>query len=169
MATYALFLPPLELQGKDVKTWTKKEAQKYFEWFVVSKNLRLRDFKSFISEEEDIVSISQKTYNSLKDNDFVTYENEEYAFTNQGFALAADFGICLGEIILFNRKDLKWGLVKTSKHDPSFNLPVVAGYSSYPTYFDPIRVSITNWNQIINNKEDISFFKKLIEFSIAKL
>ncbi len=165
---YREFIPPEELATKDVKSWSKYEAKKYFEWFLKEKENRILLFKTFINGANEFEDLLKETFLLFLQNGFIVGKKGDCVLTNLGYALAADFGIYLGEIIINKREDLNWKLVKVPKSDPCYNLPVISGYTSKPDYFDPVGISITNWNQILNEKEDLAFFIELLEYSLKK-
>jgi len=170
---YNLFLPPEHLTQTKAYLWSKREAKEYFKWFLSIKDDRLNQFFKYLGREDadkgDLLVIAREVENRI--NSFFLRERvngERLDLTNEGYAIAVDFGLYLSRSLLQSHDNLYWDFVKKPKNDLNYHLPVIFGYSKPVEYFDSLGVSVTTWLAIINEEEKLEFFKTIFESALLE-
>jgi len=162
---YKLFIPPNNYFAKEPREWSKKEVKDYSDWFLKAKPERVTNFRAVMEIHEDPLSeddweaLSNRFYEMVVGAEFS--KEEDYTdpltgakrnnriFTNQGFALAADMGLFLFDVIeRHSDKKLEWSIGKGPKGYVSHNQPVVIDNDS--DQLDPVEIGITTTLAIIN-------------------
>jgi hypothetical protein len=134
MKDYILFIPPIDVIGKDPMIWNTKEAKHYFNWFISIKDDRVDHLLTSIDEvltddpEADVKRIGKKVTDFLFGYPFSNQEESKLIITNKGLALAADLSLLIAKLIMENHPQITWGIVKRPKRDISYNLPALFGF-----------------------------------------
>lgn len=156
---YEFFIPPQPMAEKDILTWSHKEAEQYFEWFLSNTGKRLALLGAYLNvtiqkNRTGLVSVVKKAESVFLDVAF----SDGTTLTNRGYALAADIGILMGECILtaFSGQ-LTWKLWRERKNDLSYNRAVIVGFPS-KLHIDPLHISIVQVHRILKGSHDHTTF-----------
>lgn len=142
MIDYPLFIPPEPIREKTRRDRTRKEAREYLDWLMSVRHERVRTLFSFLEEEDikdpkiDLLRIGEKFQRIIQQPEFSSYRSSDgqLALTNQGYALAADMGLLIAELIQRHRPHVGWAVEKYKTIN--YNAPVLTGFPiMYP---DPI-------------------------------
>ena len=174
MKDYPLFIPPEQVHSIPQKNWNASQAELYFEWFMSVKDDRVNYLLTALNEvysndpESDLKRIGSKVYDELFKAPFSERENGTIKITNCGLAMAADVGILLANVLMFNNSHIKWEILKKPKSDLSYRLPVLTGFVGLD-YIEPIRYSTGNSRAILMGEENADVWWKLYEAAQEKV
>jgi len=146
MKEYPLLIPPETISHAKGKDQTKKEAREYFDWLMSVRDERVCSLLSFLEEDviqephTDLLRIGEKFQKIVRQAEFSHYQSNDgqLGLTNQGYALAADMGLLIAELIQRYRPHVGWTIEK--RKIITYNTPVLTGFPVMNP--DPIRSSI---------------------------
>ena len=158
MKEYPLFMPPEELAVRGAKSWKKKEAQAYFDWFIQVRKQRVTDFLSYIrydltgDVEKDLSTISQKLYETVNSPQFYSIRETDRAkkLNDQGLAIAADMGLLLAQLLEIANPSLYWEIARGPKTYHSYNLPVLKEFTGTTSEVDLLFFAIIKTGVSLN-------------------
>ena len=161
---YEFFVPPQPMAEKDILTWSRKEAEQYFEWFLSNTGKRLALLGAYLDvtiqkNRTGLASVVKKVESVLLDVAF----SDGTTLTNRGYALAADIGILMGECILSAFPDrLAWGVWREKKSDLYYNRPVIVGFPSNVP-MDAVHISTVQTHRLLKGSHDHTTFLKVYD------
>ena len=108
---YPMYSPPIELATKLPKEWSKTEAETYYEWFLQNVDVRVNNFLIFLGLDDKLAPVELLRCADTKleemlvnDERFSTAVPNGRKLTNEGYALAADWGLLLATLLLTEGK-----------------------------------------------------------------
>jgi len=155
--------------NKDMYSFDKLEAKEYYEWFNLIKNERLDvlknhvqleypdweleysrtsliDLYSWFSKNICLERISEKEISKIKEqiNQTPLFNNvidiPEYVYSAVTASVCFDVGIYLGETLIKNNKDVKWGQKINSKNYIDYVQPILIS-KNYKVPINPRRAA----------------------------
>jgi hypothetical protein len=176
MTEYPLFTPPESLAVKGTKNWTKLEAQAYFDWFMEVRKQRVSNFLDFIrynltgNVEHDLVTISQKLFDTVNTPDFYSIREIDGAkkLNDYGLAIAADMGLLLAQLLEELKPSLYWKIGKGPKSYHGYNLPIMKNFFGTTSEVDLLFFSIIKVGVSLNvDKRPFDWLTSLKNFEKA--
>lgn len=173
--SYPIFSPPADLAAKPHRTWTKSEAQRYFDWLMTQSSERtdqLLEFlglEAFTLDRELLVAAGRRVGDLLSHDGYSsTTSNGRRELTNHGHSLAADMGLLTARVIQAHATHaVKWSIMRRPKSDLSYNLPVLAGFGKLS--FDPVGGSITEAKGILRGIRDSDIWAKTYDHWLQRV
>jgi hypothetical protein len=158
---YPVFSPPISLAAKAPKEWSSAEAKEYFRWFEEVASERREGLLTYLGLERDLspealLSKAQAKFEALlRQGQFRSHDLAQGALTNEGYAIAADLGLLVAQLLIENSQGkISWEILKKPRGEQSFNLPVLRGFGLL--HLDPVGGSIGDaaWIASGNSKPD---------------
>lgn len=170
---YPLFKPSIDFASKPPRDWSKLEADNYFDWFLNVFESRVHSFLIFLNldyslEDRTLLKKAQDECEKL----LITGYFSQILPTgpklnNQGYALAADFGLLVASLLIKQGQGkVNWKILKKPKSELSYNLPVLVGFGSM--HLDPIAGSIAEMNWLLKGNENKDAWFKIFEYYLNK-
>ena len=170
---YPVFAPPIEIASKQPKEWSNSEAETYCNWFLNNLTLRTNGLLVFLGLNEMkqqaslLTTAQEKVEQLLSSAQFVIESSEGRKLTNQGYALAADLGLLVAQLLITQGQGkVTWKILKKPKTDRSYNLPILIGFGEIE--FDPIAVSIADATWIARGNQKPGAWRKTYDFLVSK-
>ncbi|QQR72271.1 MAG: hypothetical protein IPJ17_12135 [Holophagales bacterium] len=143
MSDYPKFVPPENLATKTPREWSKTEADEYASWLGSEAGARTANLLRFFGVAPELAPtvllevLGKRVAEALRTEAFSQGEQ----LTIAGYALAADMGLLVAELLLRECGDrIHWQVVRRPKSDLDYNQPVLAGFG--PMTLNPVRGSI---------------------------
>ncbi len=148
--SYPLFIPPEPLVSIPRRSWTKRQADAYFEWLLGVQDSRiacLLDHLSFLGvpEPQDLLALGESITERLRNQ---IADPQTLDLTNEGLALAADLGLLTARIVLAHNPGVRWLVVRGPKTYVHYNLPVLDGFRD-SLHLEPVGGSIGNARGVV--------------------
>ena len=171
---YSVFAPPDALAKKLPRDWSNAEAQAYRDWLLSHANARVETLLNFMclqrtSEPDVLLHEAQiKLENLFSDAEFVENGPTGKRLTQLGYAIAADLGLLVAQLIIeATQGKVHWKILTKPKSDTSFNLPVLEGFGA--TTYDPIAVSIADATWILRSNYKPDAWVKVYRHVVASV
>lgn len=171
---YPLFVPPGVLGTKDRSEWTAKEAKAYFQWLMDSAPSRIQKLLEYFGEasgqepEQLLLSLGKKTAEVVQLEEFSVQTATGKELTNRGYALAADIGLLIGQMLLDSSNNkLSWITVKKPKSHISFNFPVITGFrvtGAYVVDLDPILAATSQLSGLLDGDRGVDVWLDIYDY-----
>jgi hypothetical protein len=156
---YPLFIPPEPLSTTPREDWTRGEADRYRYWLLsqieprTNQLVKLSGVSEQQSIEEFLLSIGKWAEAELLKSQFSFVEEDKVTLSNAGYALAADLGLLVANMLTKRYPYLEWQTVTKPKNDISYNMPVLVGFIT-GLYLNPVGGSIGEAFGILNTDRD---------------
>lgn len=166
MPDYPFFAPPDHLASKVSHERTPQEAREYFNWFMENRHTRIANFLQYFGENSsecrnwDLKRIGASVAKALYRDPFSEWKDGQRILTNRGYALAADFGLLIADMIQSECSSVQWSLMKRKK-DASYNLPVLTGFGK--VHLDPVGGSIAEAQALLRGDRDACTWWKIFD------
>ena len=154
MNNYPPFIPPPDIGEAQPDTWSKDQAKTYFDWLIHIIPGRVTSLLEYFGESADtapeilLYQLGKKVGDAAKSGEFV----QAGKLTKSGFAVAADLGLLVAQLLLADSGVCaKWVLV-TQKRSVHYNHPVIQGNSNLQ--LNPITGSMTEFAYATRNQWD---------------
>lgn len=169
-------MPPEDLAEMGVKNWKKKEASRYFNWFMDIRAKRVEDFLKYLDyrltgdPKVDLDAIGEKVFHSLNETQFHTIRETDGGkkLNDAGLAIAADLGLLLAQLLEEKHPKLYWEIGKGPKVYHAYNLPVLKGFPK-DNEWEPIFYSINSNGYSLNYLKSPYDWADFFEASSKKL
>ncbi|MCL6591882.1 MAG: hypothetical protein K6U80_18270 [Firmicutes bacterium] len=180
------FVDQMHLQFRNI---TKKEAEKYFEWFLEQIPIRIKvlqeavnstpgyeDWKADYSPEslvtlgkwfKQVVTTRKRSEEEIEEiykrspEWFRTVKISENDLSPETYSLCFDVGMYLAKVFETNLKGLGWKLITAPKKSVDIHQPVLAGFGALQ--FNPVMMMSVQAFKVINGKYSDYSLKELYE------
>ena len=166
---YPAFVPPGDLSATEPRSWTKNQADAYFNWLMSVKQERVEALLDFSGEkwpryhvEQDLLRIGTKATQFLQLDEF----SNQHDLLNSGYAFAADLGLLVAEMLIVTDPSIRWTVLRKPKSDLSYNLPVLCGFGVLT--LDPISGSIAEASGILRGERSGEVWREIYCFWLEK-
>jgi hypothetical protein len=105
VASYPNFSPPDHLAIERPRDWSRDRADEYRAWLLSVSNARVAGLLSYFDEtrgdepERVLERLGEKVAATLRRPEFSYRDGDRITLTNSGYALAADIGILVGQLL----------------------------------------------------------------------
>lgn len=170
---YPRFLAPEQLSGTEPKDWSQKEADLYLEWIknvIESRTDNLLKYFNGTTEKDReavLLRLGHELAPVARSPRFVTVNGPadcslSYKLTDQGYALAADFGLLLARFLLEHLPSVHWEVVRKPKRHASYNLPVLKGWRD--DELDPFLVARAQFFGVLDGSRNTNVWRDIFRY-----
>ncbi len=173
---YPLFIPPEQLTAKPHREWSKRESQLYFDWLMSAASDRVSSLLRYLALGSDETSLDRGVLIAVGDgvsrllvtDDFSHQEGDSpRTLTNHGYAMAADTGLLVAQLLQQARGSLiQWKILRSPKSDMSYNLPVLTGFGKL--VLDPVGGSVAEATGLLSSYRGADAWVKMFDFWVEK-
>lgn len=152
---YPLFVPPAGVALVDHAVWSRGQAAEYFDWFQLIAESRVDQMAAYFGltvgarVRSDIVAVSEVASIAFARTPFS--EMEAKHLTNQGYALGADLGLLISQVLVRAHPRLTWQCGSGPADYVSKNLPVLTGFL-HGVRFDPTLVGTAQAHGVFSGR-----------------
>lgn len=153
--SYPAFSPP-GLAGRAAWEFSGAEARQYRDWLLSVMPDRTRSLLGFLEmpgpvSPELLDELGKHIADAIVEPEFSSESSSGRVLTDEGYALAADAGLLVAQLLLDRHPSLRWHIARSAKTDLDYNLPVLTGFRDKET-LDPIRGGVSAARRLANRK-----------------
>lgn len=171
MTEYPVFVPPAHLASRTPREWSGKEASEYAKWLLTEMPGRVERLLAFLDLEPEqtpevlLDCAGKAAAEHLRLPAFSAITNGRIELSDRGYALAADMGLLVAQLIVRESGGVaRWEVLKRRGSAAAFHLPVLVTAS--PTFLEPVGASIGQAHGVLRGERAPSIWRQMYEHNV---